>query len=213
MTMLDTVDSQHWSNRTDRYDAGTTYIVGAKTLAAAQGWLRGQIKATDIALEIGCGTGIYSAVIAERAQHFTATDISAEMLARAEARLRPFPNVDLKRADAVQVPYPEAAFDLVFMGNLLHVVPAPDAILRECHRVLKPGGRLLVLDATMTGMPAIARLAMAVRYLRGFGLPPRTNRSYDIDELANLIRKSHFEIKDAQLLKQESCTLCLCAVK
>jgi len=213
MTMLDTADSRHWSKRADRYDAATTCIVGARTLAAAQSWLRGQVRATDVALEIGCGTGLYSAVIAESAQHLTAIDISAEMLAGAQARLCAFPNVELKRADALQVPYLEAAFDVVFMANLLHIVPAPDAILRECHRVLKPGGRLLVLDATLVGMPAIARLAMALRYLSGFGVPPRTNKNFDLDELADLIRQSNFEIKDAQLLTQETNVLCLCAVR
>ncbi len=213
MTMLDTADSRHWSERAARYDAGTTRIIGAKTLAASQSWLSGQIQPTDVALEIGCGTGLYSAVIAERAQHLTATDISAEMLARARARLQAYGNVELKRADALQVPYPDAAFDVALVANLLHIVPAPSLILRECHRVLKPGGRLLALNVSMTGLSPIARLGMAMRYLSDFGLPPRTNKSYDLDRLADLIRQNNFEIRDAQLLKHESSVLCLCASK
>ena len=62
-------DYQYWSKTADRFDAATEYIAGVKTLEAVKHWLSNQLIPTDEALEIGCGTGLYSNVIAERVQH------------------------------------------------------------------------------------------------------------------------------------------------
>lgn len=65
---------------------------------------------------------------------------------------------------------------MVFLGNVIHILGKPMQALTESRRVLKPGGRILVADATSCGMPFWSKLAMGIRYLKKFGLPPRENR-------------------------------------
>jgi ubiquinone/menaquinone biosynthesis C-methylase UbiE len=209
----DAGEYQYWSRKANCFDAANTYIVGEKTLKAAQSWLKDQLKAEDSALEIGCGTGIFSTVIAEIVQHLTATDMSAEMLAKAKLRLRVYPNTEVKPADGNQITFTESAFDAVFMGNVLHIVRNPVTILRECHRILKQGGRMISIDYTMAGMPMMAKLAMGMRYVSKLGIPPRENKSYRSEGLANLLQQAGFEIKDAQTITRETNVICLNAVK
>jgi len=206
-------DYQYWSKTADRFDAATEYIAGAKTLEAAKHWLSNQLIATDVALEIGCGTGLYSSVIAERVQHLTATDMSPEMLSKARARLQAYSNVAVEPADAYHTKYAEHSFDVVFMGNVVRIVQEPVAVLREGHRLLKGGGRLLSIDYTTRGMSWMAQLGMVMRYLSRYGLPPRTMKEYRLDELVELVRGQEFEIQDAQVVTRETNVLCLCAIK
>jgi ubiquinone/menaquinone biosynthesis C-methylase UbiE len=71
-------DFEYWSKTADSFDVANPYIVGMKAQAAAKSWLKTHLTSTDIALEIGCGTGFYSRGIAEKVQHLTATDMSQE---------------------------------------------------------------------------------------------------------------------------------------
>jgi len=206
-------DFEYWSKTADRFDVANRYIVGVKALEAAKSWLKIQLTATDIALEIGCGTGYFSAEIAERVQHLTATDMSPEMLSKAHKRLQAYSNVDVQRADGYHTGYAGQSFDVVFMGNVVHIVREPMTVLREGCRLLRPGGRLLLIDYTMASMSGIARLSMVVRFLSQYGLPQRTNRSYRLNELAALVQGLNFEIRDAQIIARETNALCLCAIK
>ena len=204
---------EYWSKKADSFDAVNTYIVGNNTLAAAQNWLKNQLHAQDNVLEIGCGTGIFSAVIAERVQHLTATDMSEEMLAKTKLRLQKYSNIEVKLADGYQIANIESGFDVVFMGNVLHIVKEPEKILRECYRILKPGGRLLAIDYTLAGMAFMAKLAMIIRYMSKLGPPPRENKSYRSEELARLVQQAGFEIQETQTIKRESNVICMNAVK
>lgn len=204
---------EYWSKKAGSFDAVNTYIVGGKTLAAARNWLKDQLNAQDNVLEIGCGTGIFSAVIAESVQHLTATDMSDEMLVKTKFRLQRYSNVEVKSADGYQLANSESAFDVVFMGNVLHIVRDPLTILKECYRILRQDSRLLAIDYTLAGMTLPAKLAMITRYLSKLGIPPRENKSYRSEELARLVEQSGFEIKEVQTIKRESNVICLNAIK
>ena len=99
------------------------------------------------------------------------------------------------------------------MGNVVRIVQEPVAVLREGHRLLKTGGRLLSIDYTTRGMSWMAQLGMVLRYLSRYGLPPRTMKEYRLDELVELVRGLKFEIRDAQVVTRETNVLCLCAIK
>lgn len=204
---------QYWSKTADRFDKANTYIVGAKSLQATQNWLKTQLRATDTALEIGCGTGIFSAVIAGGVQHLTATDMSPEMLERTRQRLQSCPNVAVKPMNGYQTGCTDSTFDMIFMGNVVHIVQDPTALLQECHRILKPGGRVLLIDFTMVGMPVLAKLAMVIRYLSQYGAPPRSNKNYRLEEMTGLVQQARFDIQDAQVISLETNAICLSAIK
>ena len=106
-------------------------------------------------LEIGCGTGTFSRLLAERSQHVIALDLSPEMIRVARARSAQFPNIEFQVADVMSVlpapgsstssKSPAESFDCIASIATLHHLPLREMLLRM-KAALKPGGVLLVLD-------------------------------------------------------------------
>lgn len=93
----------------------------------------------------GVGTGLDIPHL-PRGPRYTGFDITPAMLARAQARANSRDDIELHVADAMGLPYESARFDAVVLHLILAVVPEPELALREAERVLKPGGRVLILD-------------------------------------------------------------------
>jgi ubiquinone/menaquinone biosynthesis C-methylase UbiE/DNA-binding transcriptional ArsR family regulator len=98
--------------------------------------------------DLGCGTGATTALLAPFVQRVIAVDGSAEMLEAARSRLAGAPNVALHRGTLEDVPLPGAVADAAVLSLVLHHVADPPRVLREAARLLRPGGRLLVVDMT-----------------------------------------------------------------
>lgn len=98
-------------------------------------------------LDVGVGTGL-GAVAYPPGCRVVAIDLSAPMLARARARLarRGVRNVALTRMDAARLAFRDHQFDAVYAAYVINVVPDPLAVTRELLRVLRPGGRLVLLN-------------------------------------------------------------------
>jgi len=99
-------------------------------------------------LDIGCGTGGLLERLAPRIEEGLGVDASRDMLALARARLaeRGLAHVAVRQADMYRLPLADASFDAVTMQMVLHYAEDPAAALVEAARVLKPGGRLLIVD-------------------------------------------------------------------
>jgi ubiquinone/menaquinone biosynthesis C-methylase UbiE len=96
--------------------------------------------------DLGCGTGQVSAALAPFAAHVVAVDDSAAMLQAAKRRLTAFDNVDLRRGELESLPIDESRLDAATLMLVLHHVSEPEKALNEVARVLKPGGRVLLVD-------------------------------------------------------------------
>jgi ArsR family transcriptional regulator len=96
--------------------------------------------------DLGCGTGLAAATLAPWVARVVGVDGSDEMLAAAQTRVAGLPNVDLRRGALEALPIDDASLDAATMLLVLHHLPAPATALAEAARVLKPGGRLLVVD-------------------------------------------------------------------
>ena len=96
--------------------------------------------------DLGCGGGQVSAAIAPFVAHVIAVDASAAMLHAARRRLHGVDNVELRRGELETLPIDDARLDAATMMLVLHHVPEPERALAEAARVLKPGGRMLVVD-------------------------------------------------------------------
>jgi SAM-dependent methyltransferase len=97
------------------------------------------------ALDVGCGTGAFSRLLAARCGHVTGVDLSPVMVAEARRRSAGLANVDYAVADVMTDPLPVGAFDCVAAVALLHHLPLEPALTRF-RELLRPGGVLLVLD-------------------------------------------------------------------
>lgn len=93
----------------------------------------------------GIGTGLDLPYLPAGAD-YTGVDLTPAMLERARRRLPPQLSMQLETADIMALPYEDGRFDAVVMHLILAVVPNPIQALRETARVLKPGGRVLILD-------------------------------------------------------------------
>jgi len=113
-------------------------------------------------LDIGTGTGGLLEVLAPRVSSALGVDASRQMLALARARLaRPgLEHCAVRQADMYRLPLADDAFDLVVMQMVLHYAEDPAGALAEAARVLRPGGRLLIVDLAPHADPdPLTRLA------------------------------------------------------
>jgi ArsR family transcriptional regulator len=96
--------------------------------------------------DLGCGTGQVAEAIAPFVRLVVAVDSSREMLHAARQRLRGRDNVEFRRGTLEHLPLDDRALDAAVVALVLHHVPDPARACAEVARVLRPGGRLVVLD-------------------------------------------------------------------
>src|SRR5437588_1279063 len=96
--------------------------------------------------DLGCGTGQVTAALAPFVGRVVSVDASAAMLQAAKKRLHGLDNVELRRGELEALPIDDARLDAAAMMLVLHHVPDPTRALAEVARVLKPGGRLILVD-------------------------------------------------------------------
>src|SRR6516165_4147293 len=96
--------------------------------------------------DLGCGTGLVTLALAPFVAHVTAVDGSAAMLQGARRRLQQLDNVDLRRGELEALPIDDGRLDAAVMMLVLHHVPEPSRAVAEVARVVKPGGRFLLVD-------------------------------------------------------------------
>lgn len=96
--------------------------------------------------DLGCGTGQLAESIAPFVSRVIAVDDSEAMLEAARKRLADLSNVDVRSGRLESLPIEDGSLEAALLFLVLHYVPEPEAALAEACRVLKPGGRLLVVD-------------------------------------------------------------------
>jgi ubiquinone/menaquinone biosynthesis C-methylase UbiE len=97
------------------------------------------------ALEIGCGAGEFTRLLAGRAESVVAVDLSPRMIRAARERSRSRPNIEFVRADVMEYELPEEEFDCAATLTTMHHLPA-EAALKKIARALRPGGVFVCLD-------------------------------------------------------------------
>jgi ArsR family transcriptional regulator len=96
--------------------------------------------------DLGCGTGQVTEILAPHVRTVIAVDGSTDMLDAARGRLGAARNVDLRQGDLENLPIESNALDVAMLSLVLHYAPAPAKALAEAGRVVRPGGRVLVVD-------------------------------------------------------------------
>jgi ArsR family transcriptional regulator len=126
----------HWDRMRDEL-FGDRFHFAALSAFADPAWTVG---------DLGCGTGQVAASLAPFVARVIAVDASAAMLNAARKRVAGFDNIELRRGELEELPIDDARLDVAMLTLVLHHVPEPDKALAEVARVLKPGGRALIVD-------------------------------------------------------------------
>jgi SAM-dependent methyltransferase len=125
-----------------QWDEVRTRLFGARLdLVPFTGLLAG----SDVA-DLGCGTGGLMQSMAPVAASVVGVDREPEMLAAARTRLASHAHVTLQQGELEALPIAPASVDVAFLVLVLHLVAAPPRVLAEAARILRPGGRLILLD-------------------------------------------------------------------
>lgn len=97
------------------------------------------------AVELACGTGPGLGILAKAARSFDAGDFSGQMVER--VRRHSGSRIRIQQFAAQDMPYPDHSRDVIVIFEALYYLPDAGAFFRECRRVLRPGGRLLIVTA------------------------------------------------------------------
>jgi len=125
---------------------GKDYVPGQSWKSVAEALLR--LMPPMTIADLGAGDGTFALLLAQGAKRVIAVDTSARMIevGREFAERNSIRNVEFRLGDMEEVPIAEAEVDLVFFSQSLHHALHPERALKEAHRILGPGGRVVVLD-------------------------------------------------------------------
>jgi phosphatidylethanolamine/phosphatidyl-N-methylethanolamine N-methyltransferase len=153
------------------YDAvcGPVMVKGRRAAASAGRAVGGRI------LEVGVGTGL-SFDDYDTSTEITGIDICAPMLEKARAKMASgrYPYVkEVQLMDAHAMAFADATFDCVVAQFVITLVANPEQVLSECHRVVKPGGRIILVNHLYSEVGVAAAVERwAARRTRALGLRP-----------------------------------------
>ena len=153
------------------YDAvcGPVMVQGRRAAAQAARAVGGKI------LEVGVGTGL-SFDDYDRSTEITGIDLSEPMLAKARAKMASgrYPFVkDVQRMDAHAMTFADATFDCVVAQFVITLVADPEQVLSECRRVVKPGGRIILVNHLYSERGVAAAIERwTAKKVRNLGLRP-----------------------------------------
>ena len=105
------------------------------------------LEPSHAVLDVGCGPGAAVRAAATSVARSVGVDRSEPMIAIARRRSEAFRNVEFVAAGAEALPFPDASFDRVWTIHAFHHWEERDRGIAECLRVLKPGGRLLIVES------------------------------------------------------------------
>ncbi|HMB82091.1 MAG TPA: methyltransferase domain-containing protein [Vicinamibacterales bacterium] len=139
------------------------------------------LSPSDVVLDIASGSGEGTAMLAAKCRQVVGCDLDGGVIA--EARARGIPNATFEVQDGCALSYPDAFFSAIVSSNTLEHVADDEAMLRSFHRVLRPGGRLILETPLLRKRPF------------NFPLLSSHLREYDKDDLIRLMERCGFRVE------------------
>jgi ubiquinone/menaquinone biosynthesis C-methylase UbiE len=142
----------HWDRRAASFDEDFGHSIHTPAERAAWDRILDLVipKRPSLAtLDAGCGTGFLSLEMAARGHRVTGVDFAPAMIAAAKRKAATQGlDIHFEQGDAEALPFPPGSFDLVISRHVLWTLPHPEAAIVEWERVLRPGGRLAIIDGS-----------------------------------------------------------------
>lgn len=187
---------EYWSSRAATFDLSPGHeIFGDDERAAWQALIERHLGSGGgrAALDLASGTGVISRLLCDSGFSVTGLDFSEPMIerARTKATARKL-DATYVIGDAEDTRLPDGAFDVIMTRHLVWTLPDPAAAFHDWHRVLKPGGAVLVVDADMTARSLRAKaLRRIASLLKRFG-PPSIAPGRNMDVHERILSQVHF---------------------
>jgi len=140
-----TASREFFSSAAGQWDAVRAELFGSRAGLAA---LPGLLDETWVVGDLGCGTGELAASLAPFVGRVIGVDASKPMLTAARRRLEQHENVELRSGELEALPIADRELDAAVLFLVLHHVVEPGRAVSEVERVLRPGGRVLIVDMT-----------------------------------------------------------------
>lgn len=152
MDQLEKNSIKEFSKWADNYDNPFTSITFRQTNAKIVKLV--DPKQNSSLLDIGCGSGILIKYLlnTNRRMKLYGLDITPKMVKVAKRKFINDPSVKITLGSAIHIPYKDGSFDYVTCASSFHHHPDPLKSIKEMVRVLKPGGKLLILDMCIEGI-------------------------------------------------------------
>jgi len=197
-----------WSNVAEKYDRVVDLQIGGKTRLMVRDHVARE-RDLGRSVEFGCGSGFYTEVLARRADTLLATDLSPGMLELAKQRVQAA-NVTFQPEDCQHTSLPEGAFDTAFISLVIHFTE-PDHTVAEMHRILRPGGTLLIANLDPQALNGLDRIRSLIRIVYrgvvGYRLKPPRGFGGNVmteEQLRDLLSRSRFRVDSAETIKDPS---------
>lgn len=152
-------------------------------------------------LELACGTGQMTFLLADKAETWEATDFSEQMIIEARKR-NDNKKIHFMVQDVTKLTYDAETFDVVVIANALHIMPEPDAALKEIYRVLKPDG--ILYAPTFVYEEGYSKGLIWLMEKAGF----HTFHKWKADEFSAYVCERKFKMCESSLIKGKPLSEC-----
>lgn len=200
-----TADTQFWDRIAPKY--ARSQIQDEVAYRRGLERTRSYLKPADHVLELGCGTGSTAMELAADVASITASDLSQGMLDQGKLRAQDSDVNNLSFHCAAVEAAPQGPFDVILAFNLLHLVPNPDAALREIACRLRPGGLFISKTPCLGERRRSAKYWMyrvMIPLMRLVGKAPGTVTFLSIADLERAIQSAGFDLVETGNYPEET---------
>ena len=112
------------------------------------------INPNDVVIDFGCGPGYYTIELAKKAKRVVAVDLSPEMLKKAQnkAEKAGVKNIQFLQSNGTNIQLEDSSVDMILLVTVYHEVGESEAVLKEFNRILKPEGKLIIVEVIKKGI-------------------------------------------------------------
>lgn len=155
----------------------------------------------DNMLDVACGGGHMALFFAPMVRQVVASDLTMQMLKKAQEHIAEEGRVDnvvFREADAEDLPFPAGSFTLLTCRIAPHHFQDVPQALREFHRVLRRGGRMVIIDTLMPADPEIAEFFQTMETMRN----PTHLKAFNEDEWGTMIQDSELILQETLIISK-----------